>query len=335
MPSSLLPARRRLVIAAALACASPFARAQAARIRVAYLMTGELAMAATLGPRLERGFNAAGLRTEVRMFHAADDGVEALARAARDAVAWGPQLIVAPGPLMAQAAVQATREIPVVFFGVADPERFGLVKSVARPGGNVTGIASNAGAITVKRMELVRDLLPHAKRVTALVRRRTGANLAPLETARRLVGEVAKQNGLRVEDADVEGRGLRATLDLLARDPADALVGFGPYAWEPGGIDITDATKLLVDFERRTRCLVVHDGSFAMDHGAVVAMYDTGRQVQVAIDMAARVLRGASPATLPVETGTTYALAVNPAAARAIGHTLPAAVMIRAEVVKG
>jgi putative ABC transport system substrate-binding protein len=328
--------RRRRVLAAALALVPLAALPQARRVpRVAYIVSGPLEPSRGLGTRIETGLATQGVKAEVRMFHAESDSVEVLGTVARDAVSWQPDVIVAPGPLAAQAARAATAEIPIVFFGISDPERFGLVRSMARPGGNATGAAIQAGNITVKRLELVRDLLPKARRVTTLLRRRAGANLTPLEAVRGQLGVLASKLGIELEDADVEARGLRATLASLARRPADALVAFGPYVWDPAGLEYVDAMKLLLDFERSTRCVVIHDSQWAMEMGAVIAMYDTGSQVRVAIEMAARVLRGASPATMPVDAGTTYALAVNPAAARAIGIELPPSIMIRAEVVKG
>lgn len=328
--------QRRRILLAPLALLSSRALGQAKReYRIACIVSGPVEAAKGLGMQIEKGLAAHGLQAAVRMFHAESDGVEALRAAAREAVRWPPDLIIAPGALVAQEARAATTEIPIVFFGVSDPERFGLVQSLARPGRNVTGAASLAAAITLKRLELVRDLLPKARRVTALFRRRPGANLAPLEHVRSQLGELAGRLGIDLEDADVEPRGLGATLAVLGRRPADALVGFSPYSWEPGGIEYADAIRLLVAFERRTRCVVVHDSAFAMEAGAAVAMYDTGSQLRVAIDIAARLLRGASPATMPVDTGATYALAVNPAAALALGHTLPPSIMVRATVVRG
>ena len=334
MSRSVVASRRRVL--AALALLPLHALGQAKRPpRVAYIVSGPAESSKSLGTRIESGLAASGVKAEVRMFHVESDTVDVLGKAAREAVAWAPDVIFAPGPLVAQAARQATADIPIVFFGISDPERFGLVQSLARPGGNVTGAATQAGNITVKRLELVRDLLPQARRVTALFRRRTGANLSPLEQVRRQLGELAPRLGLELEEADVESRGLGQTLAALARRPADALVAFGPYVWEPAGLEYEAAMKLLVDFERRTRCVVIHDSQWAMDLGATVAMYDTGSQVRVAIEMVARILRGASPATMPVDAGTTYALAVNPGAARQLGFTIPPTVMIRAAVVKG
>lgn len=335
MSSPAMPSRRR-ALAAALALLPVHAFGQAKRLpRVAYLVSGSAEHGKELGKRIEARLATNGVKAQVRMFFAENDAVATLNKAARDAVAWPPDVILAPGPATAQAARAATTDIPIVFYGIPDPDRFGLVRSLARPGGNVTGAATQAGNITVKRLELVRDLLPKANRVTILTRRRAGSNLALLEQIRGQLGELGARLGLQLEDADVDPRGLRATLEAIARRPAEALVAFGPYAWDPGGIDYGAAIKLLVDFERNTRCVVIHDGQRAMELGAIVAMYDTGNQINVAIEMMARVLRGATPATMPVDTGTTYALAVNPTAAQALGHVLPQSVMIRAEVVKG
>ena len=324
---------RRAFLAALAATALP-ARSQLAkgrRARVACLTYDESSVAG-LRTRIESGLAAAGLpNPEVRCFTSTGEH-NLIEKSVREAVAWAPDAIIVPGPPLAMAARDATQAIPVVFFAVPDPEALGLVRSLARPGGNVTGIALNAAAGVVKRLELVRELLPSARRVASLFRR--PQHVALIDKIRREVAEAAGTLKLRIEDAEVGagGRGLGATLAGLERRPPDAVLPFGPYAWEPGGVTV-DAAKLLMEFERRTRVLVLQEFDYAVKAGATAAMYDGGSQLTPAIATLARILKGASPADTPVELPLAFMLAINRSGARAIGLTIPPTVLIRADVV--
>lgn len=329
--------RRKAIIAlAALGAIGPtgaFAQAGRPRARVACLSIGTEGGQGGLRKRVESGLAAAGFQAvELRFFNAASDDFDAMARNAAEAVAWTPDAILAPGPLHASAAYGATRTTPIVFFGVPDPEVFGLIQSHARPGGNATGSALNSASGTVKRLELVRELVPGARRVAVLYRRRPRADVRLIEKVRRELADGAEQLKLVLEDAEVGagGRGFKATLDAIARRPPDAVLPFGPYGWEPGG-ESPDTTRLFIEFERKLRVPVIHEGEHAVVTGGVIAMYDVGSQLGAAIEILARVLAGASPAQIPVAFPLRNHLAINPGAARAIGLALPPSVVIRAD----
>lgn len=327
----------RRAFLAALA-AAPFAAAaqpSRSRARVACLFQGPESSAGGLAKRIESGLAAAGIaNVELRLFNAASDDFGEMARSAAEAVSWGPDALLAPGPLHAVAARDATRTIPVVFFAVPDPEAFGLVVTLARPGRNVTGIGINAGMGTLKRLELAREVLPHARRLVSLYRRRPHSPVELIDRIRSRILEGGIQLKLQVEELEVGvgGRGLRATLATLAQRPPDALLPFGPIAWEPDS-NVPDGIGTLLEFERRHRTLVIQESEHAVRRGAVAAMYDGGSQLSPAIAVLARVLKGASPAVTPVEFPLKFLLAVNPASARALGITLPPSVMLRADVV--
>jgi putative ABC transport system substrate-binding protein len=141
-------------------------------------------------------------------------------RAAQDLVKSGVDLIVAGGTPAALAAKQATASVPIVFMS-ADPVDTGLVASLARPGANVTGIGTLAPELGIKRLELLRELLPHAKRLGVLV------NLDNPVSAvqQRLLDSAAKDLGFQLQSWNVRRReDLDAALSALKRSHAEAFV---------------------------------------------------------------------------------------------------------------
>lgn len=317
--------------------AAPFAvfaqRPAARRLRVACLAYGSDQLVANLLDRIGAGLKVAGLPTvEIRVFRAAAEDATSMGRVAAEAVAWAPDAIFAPGPLLTFAAREATRVIPIVFFAVPDPDTLGVVASLPRPGGNATGSAGDATALVLKRLELAREVLPLARRVVALYRHRPGAPSVLLERINRELAAASAGYGMKLDPTPVGDRGLAATLAAIERARPDAIVPFGPYAWEPDGRPV-DAGVVFRDFERRTRIVVVAEGPHEVRQGVMLAMYDGGSQLAAGIGLLAKVLKGSSPADLPVELPREYRVAVNLGAARAIGVTLPPSVMIRADLV--
>jgi putative ABC transport system substrate-binding protein len=328
------PASRRAFLALLLAAPHALAQVAGRSPRVACLLVGtaESNHAESFAKRIEKGLREAGVpAVEIRFFFAASDDYEVMLAAAREAVAWAPDALFAPGPLNAMAAHKATRTLPVVFFGVPDPEDFGLVQSLARPGGNATGSAINAATGTVKRLELVRELLPGARRVAIVFRRRPGADVTVLDKVRRRLGECAALLKLGLEEAEVGGtRGFTETLAGLGRRPPDAVLPFGPYVWEPDGSS-PDVARLFLQFERKHRVPVMSEMQHAVDMGCTAAMYDVGSQLGEGIGILAQVLKGVPPAQIPVALPTRFHLALNRTGARAIGITLAPALLVRAD----
>ena len=322
--------RRPFVLGGIAWALAPRALAQAKPLRIA--VPGDANDAGNAGflKRIEKGLADAGIHNvEVRGFHGRDteDGVGAV----REALAWRPDALFVAGPMMAQAARDGTRTIPVVFFGVPEPESFGLMQSLARPGGNITGRGLNSAAGTLKRLEVIPEILPRARRVALFFRDPRRGQL--LERVRSRLGEAARDLKLELEDFEVgAGGGFSATLARISQRPPDAMVPFGPYAWNPDGGRV-DPNTAFIEFERRVKAPVILESEHAVRQGACIALYDAGGQLGPAISMLARVLKGESPATMPVEFPVRFHLAVNRGAARAIGLLLPASVVVRADVV--
>jgi len=233
-------------------------------------------------------------------------------------------VIAALNTVAAVAAKAASTTIPIVFSSGEDPVRLGLVASLARPGGNATGINNFIGEVTAKRLGLLHELVPTANRVGVLV------NPADVltETALRDVQPAARAIGLQIQVANASTSGeIDAAFAVFVREQVDALfIG-------PGGV-----------FSNRR----VHIANQAMRHG-IPATYsqrefpeigglmsygtnltDSWRQVGI---YAGRVLKGAKPADLPVVQSTKLELVINAQTARLLGLTIPPGVLAIADEV--
>lgn len=275
----------------------------------------------------ERGFPPHAV--EVRFFDA-DWNIDVLAANARQVAAWAPDAVFAPGFDQASAMLAASRTLPIVFCGVPDPVESGLVRDLAHPGGNLTGAGYEEAALSVKRLELARDLLPRASRVCLLLRDEPASRY--VQAVRERVRLAAGRLALRLEEADVAvaERGLDATLAALGRHPPDALLPFKSF--EQRGTNVTRNTLgLLNGFERRHRVPVMHNDAVAVENGALISLGPgSGDQLRTGVQLLARVLQGARPAGIPVDMAVKYEIAVNLSTARALGIAIPQTVMVRA-----
>ena len=224
-----------------------------------------------------------------------------------------------PGAL---AAKGATRTIPIVMVTTGDPVRAGIVASLARPGGNVTGVTALGQVLYAKRLELIKEAVPGVSRVAILV------NPASVYTAPLL----------REKDIWARTLGLRVPV-LEAGTPADLEKAFAALAAERTGALMvqTDALfithrRRIVELAARNRVPAVYGERESVDAGGLMyyganlsGMY---REAAIQVD---RILKGARPADLPVEQPTTLELVINLKAAKALGLTIPAPVLARAD----
>ena len=283
--------------------------------------------------RVQAGLASAGLsEVELRAFVSEAEDAGAMRRAADAAVAWKPDALLAPGPPLTFAAREATSSVPVIFLGIPDPETLGFVRTIARPGGNLTGSAFDATALAMKRVEAVRDILPQAKAVAAFFRKRPSTPWVLIDRIRVEMAAAAARLGLAFDEAEVASAGFASTLAAVEKRRPDAIVPFGPYDWEPDGRAV-DSVAAFREFERRTRILVIAEDAQSVRQGITAGMYDAGSHLAAGVLQLARVLEGASPADLPVEFPREYVLAVNRSSARALGISLPPSVLLRAEAV--
>jgi putative ABC transport system substrate-binding protein len=229
------------------------------------------------------------------------------------------------GPPTALAAKAATATIPIVFLVSDDPVRLGLVASLARPGGNLTGINFVSAELVAKRLELLRELVPGAARVAVLV---NPANAAATETTLRDVPPAARAVGLQIQVLNADtSREIDAAFATLVRERPDALfVASSPY--------FTSRRVQFVQLAARHAIPATYVGrqfpeiGGLMSYGANIA--DAFRQLGA---YAGRILKGAKPADMPVVQASKFELVINLQTARMLGLTVPPSLLARADEV--
>jgi len=253
----------------------------------------------------------------------AENQADRLPELAADLVRRRVAVIAAPGGLApAVAAKTATTTIPIVFVIAADPVRLGLVASLARPGGNLTGINALTGELTAKRLELLRELVPAATRVAVLVNPANAENPeSEIETAARTIGlqiQVLKASTVRE---------INTAFATFAPQRPDALfVGLDPF-FNSRHIQLVHlATRYAVPASYPGREFAEAGG--LMSYGANIV--DAWRQ---AGSYAGRILKGAKAADLPVVQSSKFELVFNVQTATMLGLTVPDKLLVAADEV--
>ena len=254
----------------------------------------------------------------------AENQIDRLPALAADLVRRRVAVIVAGGPPAALAAKAATATIPIVFGAGDDPVKIGLVASLARPGGNLTGINFFAAELAAKRLELLREMMPAAARVAVLV----DPNFTLTEFQVRDAETAARAMGLQIQVANAStSREINAAFATFVRDRPDALVvGTGPF--------VTSRRVQLALLAGRYGIPAIYasrlytEAGGLMSYGASVT--DAYRQLGV---YAGRILKGAKPADLPVVQSAKFELVINAETARMLGLTVPPALLARADEV--
>ena len=284
-----------------------------------------------VGPQPRNAFTAAFLRgmrehgyvygehfvTEPR---GAESKVERYPDFATELVRLQVDVIVAVAPSL-PAVKQATSTIPVVMAGTNDPVGEGFVQSLGHPGGNFTGLSFQALELIGKRLELLKELVPGAAPVAVLWER---ASL-PLWQA---VTAAARERGwkvlsLEIRDASEIERAFTAATDARA---GSLLV--------PGGLPFNAHARRVADLAAKNRLPAMYPFRLFVEAGGLISysadLLDIWRRAAVYVD---KILKGAKPADLPIEQPTKFELAINLKAAKALGLTIPPALLLRADQV--
>jgi putative ABC transport system substrate-binding protein len=222
------------------------------------------------------------------------------------------------------AAKLATTSIPIVFISAEDPVRLGLVASLARPGGNLTGINIFSAELVAKRLEFVRELLPSATRIAVLI----SPSGPSSETTLRDIEPAADALGLRVQVLNASTpREIDAAFATLVRERLDALFLAADPFFTSRRVQLANlATRHVVPMISATR--EVPEAGGLISYGANIN--DGWRQMGVYVG---RILRGTKPADLPVVQSTKFELVINTQTARILGVDVPAALLARADEV--
>jgi len=229
------------------------------------------------------------------------------------------------GPASALAAKLATTTIPIVFGVPEDPVNLGLVASLARPGGNLTGINFFTGELGAKQLGLLRELVPSATRIAVLV------NPANVQAAARAVAEVeaaAPTMGLQIQVFNAStGREINGALAAVARERADALFISGDPYFTVRRVQLANlAARYAIPASFVARDFPQAGG--LMSYGTNIT--DGYRQIGI---YAGRILKGAKPADLPIVQASKFELVINLATARMLGLEVPPTLLARADEV--
>ena len=257
-------------------------------------------------------------------YRSADNRIDRMPELAADLLRRRVGVIVAADTASTRAAQAATTTIPIVFLVGADPVSFGLVASLARPGGNATGINVFTGELVAKRLELLRELVPWATRVAALVHSAD----AFADSTSRDVEAAARAMGLQIQVFKPStSREIGAAFTTFVRERPDALfVGPGPFFNTRRVQFAVLAARHAVPAAYAVRAYVEAGG--LMSYGASLA--DAFRQVGI---YTGRILKGEKPADLPVLQPTKFELVINAETARALELEIPAKLLARADEV--
>ena len=240
----------------------------------------------------------------------------------REAIAEGPDVLVIAGLSSARRVRDLTSTIPVVVATASNLVDAGVVKSFARPGGNITGISDLVDEAAVKRLELTRAALPNAKRVVLI----TNPDFPATPKIESRVAEAAPRLGLAVTRLRAtDPASLAAAIDSMAQAPPDALLVGGDPLFNPGEF---------IERANALRVPVIHYWPGTAMQGALVSheadIHDNFRRAAGYVD---RILKGAKPADLPIHQPTRYKLVVNLKTAKALGLDIPQAMLQRADEV--
>lgn len=253
-------------------------------------------------------------------YRGGDGSVERLSKVAAELARLPVDLVVAPGTSEALAASKATTTIPIVISGVDDPVARGLVVSLARPGGNVTGLADGRSELAAKLMSFARELVPQASSIAVLYDS-TDAENPPI-----------------VAQFELAARALGVTLDAVGvKQPADAEPAMA--AMRKRGSRVLVVTPSAILIPRWTSDLALKHGmalaSISPHHvfaGGLIAYTDDRNALfERMATFVDRILRGAKPADLPVELPTKFRLIVNMRTAQRLGLAVPQSIQLRAD----
>jgi putative ABC transport system substrate-binding protein len=241
---------------------------------------------------------------------------------AMELVALRPDVIVASGTQGVRAAMEATSAIPIVMTTSSYPEKIGLVKSLSRPGGNVTGLSNVGPELSGKKLELLKEIAPKVSRVAVLWN--PASTVEPLALQELLTAAPAV--GVEIQSVEVRSPDdFSAAFAAVSSSRVHAMLALGnPINFR--------GRQLIADFALRNRLPSIYDERLFVDAGGLMSyapsFTDSFRRAATYVD---KILKGAKPADLPVEQPTKFELVINARTAKILGLTIPQSVLLRAD----
>jgi putative ABC transport system substrate-binding protein len=255
----------------------------------------------------------------------AENQLDRLPALAADLLRRGAAVIVAGTADTASVVKKATTTVPILFIAAEDPVRLGLVASLGRPGGNLTGVNFFAVELAAKRLELLRELVPSATHVAVLV---SPANATVTEATVRDVQAATRDSGVQIQVLNAnDSREIDAAFETFVRERPDAVfVGTGPF--------FTSRRVQLAHLATRHAVAAIYGGRQFADVGGLMSygasLTEAFRQVGV---YAGRILKGAKAEDMPVVQSSKFELVINAQTARTLGITVPPTLLARADEV--
>jgi putative ABC transport system substrate-binding protein len=295
--------------------------------RIGYLSSGDPATESARSELFRQALRELGymegqnIATEYRYAKGKRDRYAELAA---DLVRLKVDIIVVGPPTFTRAAMNATKTIPIVMMGGGiDPVEAGLVESLARPGGNVTGITRFARELGGKRLELLKEAVPKVDRVAVLY---DAAATSPVRELKEVLAVAARALRLTIQPWEVRAAdGFEKVFAALNKERADGL-------YVTGGQLMNANQKRIAGFALKSRLPSVSSSEEFVDAGGLMSYAaddaDSYRRVAYFVD---RILKGAKPADLPVEQPTKFEFVINLKTAKQIGLTIPQKVLARAD----
>jgi putative ABC transport system substrate-binding protein len=321
--------RRTFIAGAAVLFVSPGrSRAQATRHRLGFLAAGDGSGKALNrteqefvdGLRNHGWIDGKNLTIDVRFSQPADR----LPASVADLIALGPDVLVTVGPNGAKTLQSATATVPIVFVAVAEPVALGLVQSLSRPGGNITGLATMVpDDFLGKRVEILRELVPGASKIALLSNPKNLVHrlaLAEPRTTQNLGVAVTVVEAATAEELDV-------AFASAAAQHAEGIVDLGD------ALTFIEAPRIIALAAKHHLPANYLFPSYAAKGGLSVYGPELSDLFHRASDYVDKILKGTKPSDLPVERPTKFVLAINMKTANALGLTVPPSLLVRADEV--
>ena len=306
-------------------CLSAHAQQPGRIYRIGFLFAGSPAAALARLQALREGLQDRGYEEGKNILlepRYADGKLDRLPALASELVNLKVDILITGGPSDTRAAKEATSTLPIVMAQDSEPVGSGFVASLARPGGNITGLSTLSPEISGKQLELLREIIPKLSRVSVLGNSAEPGNAETLRETQLAAGAFGAQ--LRYVDLHEPGNLGRALSEIQTGRTHAVVVFRNPVA--------SAQRTRIIDFMAKNRLPAIYVAPEWVEDGGLLSyaldVRDNYRRVATYVD---RILKGAKPGELPVEQPTKFELVVNLKTAKQIGLTIPANVLARAD----